>query len=133
MMWSSWDQILISQSEMFKIKIRECTSGADDFFWTIHQTGDFFVSLVFSIPKSRSIAKIFCRYSLWVRAYELKLIGTVEEISDRLLKIVCECFGILGDEAAQIVALEILPRAFNWIEIRAVRGQERRADAMPIQ
>ena len=53
----------------------------------------------------------------------LKLIWTVEEISDRLLQFVRERFGNLGDVAGQIVALEMLPKAINRIEVRAVGGR----------
>lgn len=44
-----------------------------------------------------------------------------------------KCFPILGDEACEVMAFEMLPEPFDGVEVRAVRREVDRLDMMPFQ
>lgn len=44
-----------------------------------------------------------------------------------------KCFPVLGDEACEVMAFEMLPESFYGVEVRAVRREVDRLDMMPFQ
>lgn len=44
-----------------------------------------------------------------------------------------KCFPVLGDEAREVMAFEMLPEPFYGVEVRAVRREVDRLDVMPVQ
>ena len=63
----------------------------------------------------------------------LKGFGCIEEGLNGFAYLVLKDLRFVGDEAGQIVALEVLPEAFDRIEIRAVGRKIERLYVVPVE
>ena len=52
---------------------------------------------------------------------------------DRLDQFLCEFLTTLGEEACEVVALQMVPEAFDGIEVRTVGREVNRFDMVPVE
>ena len=73
------------------------------------------------------------RLKAWKSANGTNEFWLIQEFLNRFAEFVAEGLSVPGEEARHSVAFEMLPEAFDRIEIRAVGRQEHFLDMMPFQ